>query len=56
MSELINIDADVYARKLDVLNRGFSGYTTEWAIPIFKQVPIHFFLNRRDSKDPTNCT
>lgn len=29
---------DDYARKLDVLNRGLSGYNTEWAAPIFKQV------------------
>ncbi|KAF4615336.1 hypothetical protein D9613_003243 [Agrocybe pediades] len=28
----------VYARKLDVLNRGFSGYNTEWGIPVFEQV------------------
>jgi hypothetical protein len=28
----------VYARKLDVLNRGLSGYNTEWAIPVFEQV------------------
>ncbi|RDB24244.1 Isoamyl acetate-hydrolyzing esterase 1 [Hypsizygus marmoreus] len=27
----------VYARKLDVLNRGLSGYNTDWAMPIFKQ-------------------
>lgn len=27
----------VYARKLDVLNRGFSGYNTDWATPTFKQ-------------------
>ncbi|EAU88240.2 GDSL Lipase/Acylhydrolase [Coprinopsis cinerea okayama7 len=27
----------VYARKLDVLNRGFSGYNTDWALPVFKQ-------------------
>ncbi|KAF8892562.1 SGNH hydrolase-type esterase domain-containing protein [Infundibulicybe gibba] len=27
----------VYARKLDVLNRGLSGYNTDWAIPVFKQ-------------------
>jgi lysophospholipase L1-like esterase len=33
---------DVYARKLDVLNRGFSGYTTEWSIPIFKQVRLFY--------------
>ncbi len=29
---------DVYARKLDILNRGLSGYNTEWAIPVFEQV------------------
>jgi len=28
----------VYARKMDVLNRGLSGYNTEWAIPVFEQV------------------
>jgi len=28
----------VYARKLDVLNRGFGGYQTDWAIPVFEQV------------------
>ncbi|KAF9650917.1 GDSL Lipase/Acylhydrolase [Thelephora ganbajun] len=28
----------VYARKLDVLNRGLSGYNTEWAIPVFEQL------------------
>ncbi|KAK0450699.1 GDSL Lipase/Acylhydrolase [Armillaria borealis] len=27
----------VYARKLDILNRGLSGYNTEWAIPVFEQ-------------------
>lgn len=26
-----------YARKLDVLNRGLSGYNTEWAIPVFEK-------------------
>ncbi|KAF8061561.1 SGNH hydrolase-type esterase domain-containing protein [Lyophyllum atratum] len=29
--------AHVYARKLDVLNRGLSGYSTDWAAPAFKQ-------------------
>ena len=28
----------VYARKLDVINRGLSGFNTEWAIPVFEQV------------------
>ncbi|KIJ44177.1 hypothetical protein M422DRAFT_779656 [Sphaerobolus stellatus SS14] len=30
--------AYVYARKLDVINRGLSGYNSEWAIPVFKQI------------------
>ncbi len=29
---------DLYARKLDVLNRGYSGYNTDWALPVLKQV------------------
>ncbi|KAH8927864.1 SGNH hydrolase [Atractiella rhizophila] len=29
--------AVLYQRKLDVMNRGFSGYTTEWALPIAQQ-------------------
>ncbi|KAG8988524.1 hypothetical protein FRB90_002695 [Tulasnella sp. 427] len=29
--------AQLYARKLDVINRGLSGYTTEWALPVFEQ-------------------
>lgn len=31
---------DVYARKLDVLNRGYSGYNTEWALPVFEKVKL----------------
>jgi len=27
----------VYARKLDVLNRGLSGYNTDWALPVLEQ-------------------
>ncbi|KAF8911148.1 SGNH hydrolase-type esterase domain-containing protein [Gymnopilus junonius] len=27
----------VYARKLDVLNHGYSGYNTEWGLPVFEQ-------------------
>jgi len=27
----------VYARKLDVLNRGLSGYNTEWSLPVFEK-------------------
>jgi len=30
--------ADLYARKLDVLNRGFSGYNTDWALPVWEQI------------------
>ncbi|EPS96029.1 hypothetical protein FOMPIDRAFT_1025526 [Fomitopsis schrenkii] len=29
--------AYVYNRKLDVINRGLSGYNTEWAIPVLEQ-------------------
>ncbi|KIY51023.1 SGNH hydrolase [Fistulina hepatica ATCC 64428] len=36
----------VYARKLDVLNRGLSGYNTEWAIPIFE----HFFATQHEQR------
>jgi hypothetical protein len=32
---------DDYARKLDVYNRGFSGYNTDWAIPAFEQVRVY---------------
>jgi len=27
----------VYARRLDVLNRGYSGYNSEWCLPVFEQ-------------------
>ncbi|KAG2188643.1 hypothetical protein INT44_001398 [Umbelopsis vinacea] len=30
--------ADAYQRRADVLNRGFSGYNTKWAMPIFRQL------------------
>ncbi|KAI0702340.1 SGNH hydrolase-type esterase domain-containing protein [Cytidiella melzeri] len=30
--------SDVYQRKLDILNRGFSGYNSRWAIPVFEKV------------------
>jgi len=30
--------AHLYARRFDVINRGYSGYNTEWAIPVFEQV------------------
>ncbi|KAJ7285684.1 GDSL Lipase/Acylhydrolase [Mycena rebaudengoi] len=29
--------ANAYSRKLDVVNRGFAGYTTDWAIPVLEQ-------------------
>ncbi|KAF8638911.1 hypothetical protein AX17_001962 [Amanita inopinata Kibby_2008] len=29
--------AHVYARRLDVLNRGLSGYNTDWAVPVLQQ-------------------
>ncbi|KAG6821086.1 hypothetical protein H0H93_007245 [Arthromyces matolae] len=28
----------VYARKLDILNRGLSGYNTDWATPVFRKM------------------
>jgi len=34
---LASPNSDVYARKLDVLNRGLSGYNTDWAIPVLEQ-------------------
>ncbi|KAL0077588.1 SGNH hydrolase-type esterase domain-containing protein [Phycomyces blakesleeanus] len=30
--------ANAYQRKIDVMNRGFSGYNTTWAIPILRQL------------------
>lgn len=30
--------AQAYSRKLDVLNRGFGGYNSEWALPIFDEI------------------
>ncbi|KAG5354212.1 Isoamyl acetate-hydrolyzing esterase 1 like protein [Termitomyces sp. T112] len=36
----------VYARKLDVLNRGLSGYNTDWASPIFRKI-----LATRDERE-----
>ncbi|KAI9056881.1 SGNH hydrolase [Trametes sanguinea] len=29
--------ANAYIRKLDVINRGFSGYNTDWILPVFEQ-------------------
>ncbi|OSD01260.1 SGNH hydrolase [Trametes coccinea BRFM310] len=34
---LANRLARAYVRKMDVINRGFSGYNTDWIIPIFEQ-------------------
>ncbi|KAG6841677.1 hypothetical protein C0991_008315 [Blastosporella zonata] len=36
-AHLTRDNTDVYARKLDVLNRGLSGYNTDWATPVFKR-------------------
>jgi hypothetical protein len=36
---------DVYARKLDVLNRGLSGYNTDWAKPVFERVCYHAYFH-----------
>lgn len=30
--------ANLYVRKLDILNRGFSGYNTNWALPVWEQL------------------
>ncbi|KAI8364671.1 SGNH hydrolase-type esterase domain-containing protein [Radiomyces spectabilis] len=30
--------ASAYQRKVDVLNRGFSGYNTDWAMPVLRQL------------------
>jgi len=30
--------ASTYVRKFDVINRGLSGYQTDWAIPVFEQI------------------
>ncbi|KAN0130394.1 isoamyl-acetate hydrolyzing esterase [Lactarius tabidus] len=32
--------ADLYVRRLDVLNRGLSGYNTDWALPVLKQIIV----------------
>ncbi|KAG8692811.1 hypothetical protein FRC09_010938 [Ceratobasidium sp. 395] len=32
--------AYVYCRKLDVINRGLSGYNTDWAIPLFAKTEL----------------
>ncbi|KAG9003922.1 hypothetical protein FRB94_002767 [Tulasnella sp. JGI-2019a] len=39
--------AYVYGRKLDVINRGLSGYNSEWAMPVFKDI-----LPRSHEKGP----
>ncbi|KAH8554454.1 SGNH hydrolase-type esterase domain-containing protein [Umbelopsis sp. PMI_123] len=33
--------ADAYQRRADVLNRGFGGYTSKWAVPILNQMLPH---------------
>jgi len=44
-STIIHQIAGLYARKLDVLNRGFSGYNTDWALPVWGQVCRYTFVN-----------
>ena len=49
-----HITADVYARRLDIVNRGLSGYNTDWGLRVLKQascflkcsipLPSQFFL------------
>jgi lysophospholipase L1-like esterase len=36
-----NTGIDTYARKLDVVNRGLSGYNTDWAKPVLEQARQH---------------
>jgi hypothetical protein len=38
MASMLGDKTDVYARKLDVLNRGLSGYNTEWSLQVFEKV------------------
>ncbi|KAG2187736.1 hypothetical protein INT44_005426 [Umbelopsis vinacea] len=42
--------ADAYQRKFDVMNRGFSGYNTDWALPILRQL----LPTTEDQKKSTN--
>lgn len=37
-SNVIFSTIDDYARIFDIVNRGFSGYNTDWAIPVLEQV------------------
>ncbi|GAA6004658.1 hypothetical protein JCM10207_000970 [Rhodosporidiobolus poonsookiae] len=39
--------ANLYTRKLDIQNRGLSGYTTRWALPILKQ-----WFPKKDANEP----
>ena len=43
---------DAYARKLDVLNRGYSGYNTEWALPVLDQVRSRINLIAKRTHHP----
>ncbi|KAI8984074.1 SGNH hydrolase [Mycotypha africana] len=36
--QIISTSIKAYVRKVDVLNRGFSGYNTDWALPILYQL------------------
>ncbi|KAI0725500.1 SGNH hydrolase [Fomitopsis betulina] len=48
--------AYVYNRKLDVINRGMSGYNTEWAIPVLEQVGVtHSHALPSQPSDPASA-
>ncbi|KAG2180901.1 hypothetical protein INT43_008481, partial [Umbelopsis isabellina] len=38
VSSYANFNFKAYQRKFDVMNRGFSGYNTDWALPILRQL------------------
>ncbi|KAF8452660.1 SGNH hydrolase-type esterase domain-containing protein [Boletus edulis BED1] len=42
--------SSVYVRKMDVINRGLSGYQTDWAIPVFEQILAQQHAHRHAPK------
>ena len=38
VDQLLKARPAAYIRKFDVINRGLSGYQSDWAIPVFEQV------------------
>lgn len=38
LDQLLKPPLAAYLRKFDVINRGLSGYQTDWAIPVSEQV------------------